>query len=141
MSDEAPQSQPDDRLPPGGPPAVDGGNIVQVRQGEHLFREGQFPGAMYLIRRGRLRIYRTENGREIDLEVLDENQIVGELSFLDGSLRSASAQAISDTTVVKISGPAFSKTLDGLPDWLKILIRTLCLRLRTTNAKVKAPHH
>jgi CRP-like cAMP-binding protein len=96
---------------------------------------------MYLIRRGRLRIYRTENDQEIDLEVLDENKIVGELSFLDGSLRSASAQAISDTTVVKISGPAFSKTREGLPDWLKILIRTLCLRLRTTNAKVKAPHH
>ncbi len=93
---------------------------------------------MYLIRRGRLRIYRTEYGREIDLEVLDENQIVGELSFLDGSLRSASAQALSDVIVVRISGPAFAQTLDGLPDWLKILIRTLCLRLRTTNSKVKA---
>jgi CRP-like cAMP-binding protein len=94
---------------------------------------------MYLIRQGKMRIYRRENGVEIELEALEENQIVGELSFLDGSLRSASAQALVDSTLIKISGPAFTKTLDGLPDWLKILIRTLCLRLRNANAKITAP--
>jgi len=94
---------------------------------------------MYLIRQGKMRIYRRENGVEIELEALEENQIVGELSFLDGSLRSASAQALVDSTLIKISGPAFTKTLDGLPDWLKILIRTLCLRLRNANAKIAPP--
>lgn len=116
-------------------------SLIQVKAGEHLFHEGQFPGAMYLIRKGKMRVYRRENGVEIDLETLDENQIIGELSFLDGSLRSASAQALVDTTLVKISGPAFSKTLEGLPDWLKILIRTLCLRLRNANSKIRSPGH
>jgi|688.fasta_scaffold499097_1 CRP-like cAMP-binding protein len=115
------------------------GGVVCIAKGEHLFHEGQFPGAMYLIRQGKMRIYRRENGVEIELEALEENQIVGELSFLDGSLRSASAQALVDSTLIKISGPAFTKTLDGLPDWLKILIRTLCLRLRNANAKITAP--
>jgi len=109
-----------------------------IPRGDHLFREGHVPGAMYLIRRGSLRISRTEGGRKVDLETLDENQIVGELSFLDGGLRSASAQALCDTTVVKISGPVFAKTLEGLPDWLKVLIRSLCLRLRTVNTKIRA---
>ncbi len=113
--------------------------MVDLTKGDHLFHEGDYPGAMYLIRKGKIRVYRRENGVEIDLETLDENQIIGELSFLDGSLRSASAQALVDSTLVKISGPAFTKTLDGLPDWLKILMRTLCLRLRNTNSKVVAP--
>jgi CRP/FNR family cyclic AMP-dependent transcriptional regulator len=115
------------------------GGMVDLTKGDHLFHEGDYPGAMYLIRKGKIRVYRRENGVEIDLETLDENQIIGELSFLDGSLRSASAQALVDSTLVKISGPAFTKTLDGLPDWLKILMRTLCLRLRNTNSKVVAP--
>jgi len=117
----------------------DQSSLIKVKAGEHLFREGQFPGAMYLIRKGKMRVYRQENGVEIDLETLDENQIIGELSFLDGRLRSASAQALVDTALIKISGPAFSKTLDGLPDWLKILIRTLCLRLRNANSKIRSP--
>lgn len=137
MSDPTSNPPPGGRSQPIGTSATDSANVMQVPRGEHVFREGEFPGAMYLIRRGRLRIYRTENSREIDLEVLEENQIVGELSFLDGSLRSASAQALSDVTLMKISGPAFAKTLDGLPDWLKILVRTLCLRLRTANTKIR----
>lgn len=136
MSEEHPNDPTrEDRSGPGAGP-IESGNLVQVRKGDHLFRDGQFPGAMYLIRRGRMRIYRSEGGREIELETLDENQIVGEMSFLDGSLRSASAQAMCDTTLVKISGPAFTKTLEGLPDWLKILIRTLCGRLRAANSKI-----
>jgi CRP-like cAMP-binding protein len=130
------------KTPLNGPePSASGdqSSLVKVKAGEHLFHEGQFPGAMYLIRKGKMRVYRRENGVEIDLETLDENQIIGELSFLDGSLRSASAQALVDTALIKISGPAFSKTLDGLPDWLKILVRTLCLRLRNANSKIRSP--
>ncbi|MBM3850408.1 MAG: cyclic nucleotide-binding domain-containing protein [Verrucomicrobia bacterium] len=133
-----PSSQTDNRTPSGGSPASGAGQSLMIPRGDHLFREGHVPGAMYLIRRGSLRISRTEGGRKVDLEVLDENQIVGELSFLDEGLRSASAQALCDTTVVKISGPVFAKTLEGLPDWLKVLIRSLCLRLRTVNTKIRA---
>lgn len=137
-SSESPiRKEPSKEPAPSDPGSSSG--LVRIAKGDHLFHEGQFPGAMYLIRQGKMRIYRRENGVEINLEVLEENQIVGELSFLDGSLRSASAQALVDSTLIKISGPAFSKTLDGLPDWLKILIRTLCLRLRNANSKITAP--
>ncbi len=137
-SSESPTRNEPSKEPVPADPGSSGG-VVRIAKGEHLFHEGQFPGAMYLIRQGKMRIYRRENGVEIDLEALEENQIVGELSFLDGSLRSASAQALLDCTLIKISGPAFSKTLDGLPDWLKILIRTLCLRLRNANSKIVPP--
>ena len=137
-SSESPTRNEPSKKPVPAEPGSSGG-VVRIAKGEHLFHEGQFPGAMYLIRQGKMRIYRRENGVEIELEALEENQIVGELSFLDGSLRSASAQALVDSTLIKISGPAFTKTLDGLPDWLKILIRTLCLRLRNANAKIAPP--
>jgi len=137
LSESPNRSEPSKEPVPAEPGSSSG--VVRIAKGEHLFHEGQFPGAMYLIRQGKMRIYRRENGVEIELEALEENQIVGELSFLDGSLRSASAQALVDSTLIKISGPAFTKTLDGLPDWLKILIRTLCLRLRNANAKIAPP--
>lgn len=134
----ADSTQPDESKEPKTQEPGGSNGLVRILRGEHLFHEGQVPGAMYLIRKGRMRVYRKEGGVEIDLEVLEENQIIGELSFLDGSLRSASAQAVVDTVLVKISGPAFTKTLDGLPDWLKILLRTLCQRLRTANSKIRA---
>ena len=137
LSESPNRSEPSKEPVPAEPGSSSG--VVRIAKGEHLFHEGQFPGAMYLIRQGKMRIYRRENGVEIELEAVEENQIVGELSFLDGSLRSASAQALVDSTLIKISGPAFTKTLDGLPDWLKILIRTLCLRLRNANAKIAPP--
>jgi hypothetical protein len=92
---------------------------------------------MYLIRQGMIRVYKKKGEADIELETLRAGQIIGELAFLDGNPRSASGEALSDCELVEISGPTFQQVLDKIPEWLKILLRTLVTRLRATSTKFR----
>lgn len=65
------------------------------RTGETIFQHGDPGGCMYLIRTGKVRIYLpSTDGREITLRVYGAGEVFGELSLLDGGLRTASADAL-----------------------------------------------
>ncbi len=111
--------------------------MVRLKKGQTLFREGENAGAMYLIRSGTIRVFKKKGDADIELESIRAGQIIGELAFLDGNPRSASGEALSDCELVEISGPAFQQVLDKIPEWLKILMKTLVTRLRAASTKIR----
>jgi CRP-like cAMP-binding protein len=131
MSDAAKSPTP---APPGAAAAVPS---LKLKKGQLLFREGENAGAMYLIRQGTIRVFKKKGDADIEIESIRAGQIIGELAFLDGNPRSASGEALSDCELVEISGPAFQQVLDKIPEWLKILLRTLVTRLRAASTKIR----
>jgi CRP/FNR family cyclic AMP-dependent transcriptional regulator len=121
----------------GSSPTPAGVPSLRLKRGQFLFREGESAGAMYLLKSGNIRIFKKKGDSDIEIETIRSGQILGELAFLDGNPRSASGEALTDCDLVEISGPSFQQVLDKIPDWLKILLRTLVTRLRVASTRIR----
>ena len=122
---------------PGREPAPQSQGVVRLRKGEMLFEEGDNAGSMYLIRQGSIRVFKKKGDGDIEIETIRANQLIGELAFLDGNPRSASGEALSDCELVEISGGSFQQVLARIPEWVKILLRTLVARLRAASTRIR----
>ena len=112
--------------------------IRNLKKGELLFKEGDGSRAMYLIQRGMLRIFKQKSDHsQIEIDTLRSGQIIGELAFLDGNPRSASAEALTDCELLEISVPTFTAIMKSMPGWVKILLKTVVGRLRTASTRIR----
>jgi CRP-like cAMP-binding protein len=65
--------------------------------GELIFEQGAQADRMYVVRRGKVRIFRDQDGKETTLATLKPQDFFGEMAIFDGKPRSATAQAVGDT--------------------------------------------
>lgn len=84
-----------------------------------------------------IRIFKKKGDARIELDTIHSGQVLGELSFFDGNPRSASGEALTDCELVEISGPTFQALLKNMPDWLKILLKTVVGRLRNASTRIR----
>jgi len=92
---------------------------------------------MYFLKTGIIRIFKKKGNASIEVATINSGQVLGELAFLDGMPRSASAEALTACTLVEISGVTFTQTLGKLPDWLKLLLKTIVGRLRSSSTRIR----
>ncbi len=111
--------------------------VKKLKRGEILFSEGEASKSMYFIQRGSLRLYKKKGNSPIELGMIQSGEVVGEMGFLDGGPRSASAEALSETDLVEITGDKMQEQLKILPPWLIVLLKTVVTRLRTSTTKIK----
>ena len=109
----------------------------RLKKGELIFSEGDNSRSMYLIKSGMVRIFKKKTNSFIEIDTIRSGQILGELAFLDGNPRSASAEALTDCEIQEIGSQAFSATLVTLPEWVKILLKTVVGRLRTAGTRIR----
>lgn len=102
--------------------------------GEQIFSRGDPGDRMYLVVEGEVEIYLpAEPGAQpVVLRRLSDGDYFGELSLLDGGVRSASASAIGGVRLLALSQEAFLATALGSTDASHLLMRELTARLRST---------
>lgn len=108
-----------------------------LKEGQVLFKAGDKPDGMYLIRKGELRVYLEQDGKEVSLATIGEAGMIGEMGLFDAQPRSASVKATKETEVTHISGEDFGKLMKQIPKWFVGLMSALSGRLRTTNDRLK----
>jgi len=81
----------------------------EVRAGEVLIREGEVGNSAFIILDGSLKITKNINNEESEIARLSAGEWVGEIAFMRGTRRVASAVAIEPTTVLEINENAFNK--------------------------------
>ncbi len=119
------------------PAKAPGPSARKLKKGELLFSEAETSRAMYYLKSGIIRIFKKKGDSDIEIDTLHSGQILGELAFLDGNPRSASAEALTECELVEVSGPTFTQVLQTMPEWLKILMKTLVGRLRTASTRIR----
>jgi len=72
-------------------------NITKYLDGTVLFDTGDRADCMYVIRSGKVRIYREKDGHDTTLDILKPGDFFGEMSLFDKRPRSASAQVVGET--------------------------------------------
>ncbi|QMU28324.1 Crp/Fnr family transcriptional regulator [Adhaeribacter radiodurans] len=105
---------------------------LYLEPNETLFKKGDVGECMYFIYKGQIRIH-DEN---LTLAVLEENEILGELSVLDAETRSASATALQETILLKLEQEPFYDIMMTNAEVLKGILKTLGRRLRIMDAKM-----
>ena len=110
-----------------------------LKKGEVLMKEGDPSTSLYWLQKGQMSVVRQgeEEGQEILLGFVYQGEVVGEMSFLDSSVRSATVRAESDCDLIEIPSENFEKIFNSQPKWMQILIKTLVERLRRTNARIQ----
>jgi Fe-S-cluster-containing hydrogenase component 2 len=107
--------------------------------GEALFREGDAPDGLYLIRRGSVMVSRVIAGREVVLSYLSAGNYVGEMALLSQSPRMATVKAAVATEALVLSGTAFQRVAARNPRWRGEMEKLLLERLRDNAAMEARP--
>ena len=96
------------------------------RKGQLLFVEGDPGESLIILRRGAVLVFRTApTGERAVLSVVRPPDVLGEVSLLDGSARSASAEAVEDCTALALSRGAFIELVHANPRMLDAVMRSL----------------
>ena len=110
------------------------GRTVSLKAGQSLFLSGDHSDGCYRLDEGLLKVsITTATGGERILAILGAGAIVGELSMLDGSPRSASAAALRASKLCFISSAVFEMFANDHPEVYRQGMMLLARRLRATN--------
>jgi CRP/FNR family transcriptional regulator len=105
--------------------------------GTRVFHEGDRSDACYIVREGSFRVTREHSdGRAITLATLGPGEVFGELAMLDGDLRSASAEALSDGELLALPATDVKSLLARHPEISVKLVAALVRRLRAANERI-----
>ena len=105
--------------------------------GTRVFHEGDSSDACYIVSEGSFRVTREHSdGRAITLATLGPGEIFGELAMLDGDRRSASAESITDGTLLALPANDVRSLLARNSEIALKLVAGLVRRLRAANARL-----
>ncbi len=95
---------------------VPGSLQVNVPAGEYLFSEGDAADSFFIVLDGTFELLRREGGREVALRHDSNGAAIGLFGLFTTQMRSASARAIGDATVIEVRGERLQHLLDTNAD-------------------------
>jgi CRP/FNR family cyclic AMP-dependent transcriptional regulator len=109
----------------------------KIERDHYLFREGDPPDAMYVIKSGKFAVVKSKNNSEIILAEIGPGAMVGEMAFFDNKPRSASVKALKESEVIALPYKALHTQFASFPEWCKAIMRTVNDHLRKANQRLK----
>jgi predicted acylesterase/phospholipase RssA/CRP-like cAMP-binding protein len=112
---------------------VANGELVTVKRGEVVMREGEVPDCLYFVTSGSLEVFRRQADDTITIiDFLSEGDCVGELALLLKDHRTASVRAWRDARLIRIPDHCFEEVFQQDAQLTLRLARTLGQRLKQT---------
>jgi hypothetical protein len=105
--------------------------------GELIVREGEKGDAAYMIVAGRCRAFRTVDGVEETLAVMEPGDVFGEMALILYEPRAASVIAVDPVTVLVLDQATMNEGL-GLSGWTGALVRALAQRFADLEQMVRS---
>jgi serine/threonine-protein kinase len=105
--------------------------------GEVIVREGDKGDAAYMIVAGRCRAFRTVNGVEETLALMEPGDAFGEMALILFEPRAATVVAVDDVTVTVLDQATMNEGL-GLSGWTGALVRALAQRFSDLEHMVRS---
>ncbi len=107
--------------------------VLEIGGGTALFREGEPSGAVYFLREGRAKLYRSSGGpkaRDQILGVVGDGAVIGLPSALEGRPQSQGATALTDCVLYAVFRDDLVELMGRFPDASLRLARALAARNR-----------
>lgn len=106
-----------------------------------LFLEGTKGELLYVVKKGKVGIFKKTDNGEVLLAELGAGECLGELSLIDDEKRSASARVLEDSELVVVTRKCFNYLLNADPKitskLLLYFLKITARRLRQTDKKLE----
>ena len=103
---------------------------INLRAGEVFYTPQQPDGKLFILTKGRVRIYKMEAAREFTLEVVDAGTVFGEVAFTPHALRESYAEATEPSLVFAMERADVERLILEKPQVGLRIISLLSERLR-----------
>ncbi len=107
-----------------------------IKKEMYLFKENDLPEAMYIIKSGQFNLIVSDGTTQKIVDTAKPGQLIGEMALFDKKLRSAAAQAVVDSEVVKLPYAQLEKDLAKMPEWVQAVLKKLSEKIREANMKL-----
>ena len=119
------------------------GELKTFAAGELICLEGDASDEMFVIIRGSVKVLKKDpQGVNKELAILPPPSIIGQMGLVDGSIRSASCQAVDSVGSISITLQKFNDILEGTsPEssaFRHLLISTMMGQLSSANKKISS---
>jgi len=88
---------------------------VRLGEGETFYAPWEQGGKLFVLKKGRMRLYRTEGAREFTLEVVEAGTVFGEMAFTPHRLRESFARAMEPSLVFVMERAAVERLIEEKP--------------------------
>ncbi|UPT72548.1 MAG: Crp/Fnr family transcriptional regulator [Elusimicrobiota bacterium] len=111
---------------------------LEVSPRQSVFAKRQDSDAMFIVLSGRIKIFTNSSSKKRKtFAYLKEGEFFGEMSLLEGTTRTAAAQAVEPSRLLVIRKKDFQRLLAADPKLAMYLLRTVCERLRRANEEIE----
>jgi CRP-like cAMP-binding protein len=104
--------------------------LRRLAPGEVLVRQGDRGSEAFIVRGGRLAITCEGPHGTHEIGTAGPGEMVGEMAFLNETVRAATLTAMESTELAVLDLEAFRDYLEGQPAWLRVMLQSLTRRLR-----------
>src|SRR5215208_8410711 len=110
---------------------------INLGAGEVFYTPQQPDGKLFILKKGRVRIYKMEGSREFTLEVVEAGTVFGEVAFTDHRLRDAYAQATEPSILLAMARDDVERLILQKPKVGLRLISLLSERLHYYETRIE----
>lgn len=110
----------------------EGASLISLPGGSRLFSAGDESDHLYLLRSGRLGVFRHDEDTEDPtlIGIIRAGEPVGEMSLIAGTYHTSTVMALRDSDLLAMPRDDFLKAIDSRPDLLLALSRKIIDRAR-----------
>jgi len=88
---------------------------VRLEEGETFYAPWEQGGKLFILKKGRMRLYRSEGAREFTLEVVDAGTVFGEMAFTPYRLRQSYARTMEPSLVFAMERAEVERLIEEKP--------------------------
>ncbi len=111
--------------------------VRSYKAGEEIVRQGSPGLGLFIITSGKVKVVKeTKDGRSLDIATHGAGEFIGEMSVLDGAVRTASVIAVEDTECFAIVSWDFNSLMKSYPEIALEILPVIVKRFRETNDKL-----
>lgn len=111
------------------------GSYYKKRQ--MIFKEDDNANHFYILRKGFIKIFKTNVTENVTLNIIHADEIFGEMSLLSDHKRTASAETITECFIITLNKEILYTLMDSDKNLILILMKELSSRIRKLSRMVK----
>ena len=115
-----------------------GAEAMALPAGRKLYREDDDADSAYVVVRGKIKLFRENEGEPTDVGMAEAGSTLGEMALIADSRRLTSAEAATDAEVLRINRSMFRRILEEYPETAEALRDRIIEDLQALIRKIEA---
>jgi CRP/FNR family cyclic AMP-dependent transcriptional regulator len=109
----------------------------KFKAGEVIIHEGEENRDLYILSEGTLEVSVQDESKKVIVSEITSPEILGEISFLNGSPRTATVSAKTDVEMFILSYARVQQEISEIPNWFRMVLLAFTNRMKSCDEKIK----